>query len=455
MKFWVALVLIVIGIHRLSSWRNRVDGAINLCSSVSRRTTKTTTVQGTLWPIGDRTWRMLDPKILIQDRLERFEGEVLLNRTRAFRENGLSPDFGHEVIVSGAFRCEVVRRNPGRLEDGFLFFTPPKLWGVGELTQRESLAPTAWHVRFSSRFRAHLDRLFNDTPRVRGWVLAVWTGDSSGLDPFLRQFYLEGGLLQIIALSGQHVVILVLLIQTILRWCILLFQWVPETTWRLYPWIQRFLPLGCALLLWMTGMDSPPVRRTVVMIFALTCLSLRRLECSPLQLTASCVGAMILWHPDILSSLSFFLSAVATAILCQVVAGFQRSSKLKSYFCLCTVMPILVFPLTAFFFAKISWLAPLNNLVLAWLWDLLLIPIGFLFPCIVALFPEAITQPLCLWLERRWEDLIEFHVWLESALGTTYLSCIRPTWIEFIIVELALVWVVTKIQTRANPKFSV
>lgn len=449
MKFWVALVLIVIGIYRLSSWRNRVDVANNLCSSVSQET-ETTIVQGTLWPIGDRTWRMLDPKILIQDRLEPFAGEVLLNRARTFLENGLSPNFGHEVIVSGAFRCGVVRRNPGRLEDGFLFFTPPKLWGVGNLTLRESLALAAWHVRFSSRFRAHLVRLFNDTPRVQGWVLAVWTGDSSGLDPFLRRFYLEGGLLQIIALSGQHVVILVLLVQTILRCCIHLFPWVPEATWRFYPWTQRFLPLGCALLLWMTGMDSPPVRRTVVMILALTCLRLRRLECSPLQLTASCVGAMILWHPDILSSMSFFLSAVATAILCQVLVGFQRSSKLKSYFLLCTVMPILVFPLSAFFFAKISWLAPLNNLFLAWLWDLFLIPIGFLLPWIVGWLPVAITQPLCLWLELGWGDLIAFHIWLESILGTTYVSCLRPTWIEFIIVELALVWMVTLFRRKMD-----
>jgi len=72
--------------------------------------------------------------------------------------------------------------------------------------------PSTGLLHISQRFSLGSKR---HCPTIKGFkvfAIAVWTGQSNYLPEQLRDFYKEGGLLHILALSGQHVSALVLVL---------------------------------------------------------------------------------------------------------------------------------------------------------------------------------------------------------------------------------------------------
>ncbi len=376
---------------------------------------------------------MNDPQISLNKRSVRLLASVQLPQTAFTPHQFKTISLGREVKVTGKWQCYPPARNPAKLSDGFFLLSLPRFKLVS--------SPLNIHVfedrrhlffELGYKFRSWLYSLFIGHPHLQGLVIAIWTGDSSLLDAGFKKLYLEGGMLQVLALSGQHVVVLVLMVEFFLKVLMRALMPLGGAIWKFYPLIRSCIPALCAGILWITGMDAPSVRRTVVMTVCLLALRMRLFECSLIQLTTSCVALMVLCAPEILTSTSFLLSATACSLLSQVAA--KERGRLKAYITVSVLMPLFCLPINAFLFAKISVFAPLMNTLFSWIWDFILIPFGFVIPFVVAAIPE-LSAPILGFVETLWTDFVDLHLLLSAQIHAGYWTCIRPTWVELIIIQ--------------------
>ena len=237
----------------------------------------------------------------------------------------------------------------------------------------------------------------------------------------------------LVALSGARVAALVALLSVLLS---LVF----------YPFIARgvggaslclrysrsLLPTLACGTLYLTSGGAAPVRRLFPMALAFLVLRLRKWEASRIQMIASAVALAILIDPALIARPGFILSAVGTALLLQLVSGLGGRHNWKSYLFVVSVMPLVMIPLTAFFFAKVGWLGPIYCLMLNWVWDFFLIPLGFLLPLAWFVMPLSIFE----WM---WRVMVSAQSTLSTRIGTLYVSVIRPTLFEVALLEALLI----------------
>ena len=375
-------------------------------------------------PIGPGAW--WSPRFLWKGKEETFEGVVEVES----RLVGIGPVFGQEVSLSGPFRCTLPLRNPGRVDDGIFDLKRPRVLAYGKgfhlrlLPESASLASRAhfW-------FRSWLDCAFRDFPGLHGFEKVVWIGDRSELPESLTRFYREGGIVHFLALSGQRVAGLVILatagLSLLLR--LALFSRFSRQAEPVYRELRRLLPLACATVLCLTGSGTAAVRRVLALAAVLFLVRIRRWHCSRLQMIGSSVACAVLWEPELVADVGYFLSVVATVVLVQVAQETRGRDRLVGYLLLSSLMPVLILPLSAFFFAKISTLASVHALLLGWLWDLLLIPVGFLCPLVVVILPASASRALLALLESAW------GIWWRCSFGGVIILqadiravCVRP-----------------------------
>jgi hypothetical protein len=436
--FYGGLALIVL--IRLSGWRANRERATALCHSLSG-------------PIASHVYFSAIPKELPQggwilEDVISHRGALSENFPgKGFVEESLVRPFsGQRVQIQGPFRCLVSPRNPASTDQSNW---RPEPLAIGAFGRRFSVqrAPELNSVVFYQSFLVWLGSLSHGFPGVHAWLRSVWVGDATRLPPEWQRFYRESGLQPLIALSGQHVVAFVLVLQVLLRMiAALFFPWLP-TGW--YCQGQRCLPLLCSLILLVTSGGAESIRRTAAMAGAFFLLRLRCKESGVLQLAGSSVACLILWDPALLTSVSFLLSASATLMTCRLLAGGAVSAW-RDYVWSATVLPVTVLPLTAFLFSKLALTAPLHSLVLSWLWDLLLIPLGFLLLIILSILPAAPRQIVLDAAERFWGVIERVHDLVRACLPTYQVSSIRPTWTELILCEGLLMLLALGLRDRRS-----
>lgn len=326
---------------------------------------------------------------------------------------------GKPAPVSG-FRCRFPARNPGVVEDGRLAFLP---WAI---SREAGGLRTGARELFMSWVQTRLTRW----PKVRGLSLAVWFGQTSELPAGFKQLYRESGLLHILALSGQHVASLCLVFNALLGF-LARFAISHHTARTAYRIAGRSLPIAGALALWILNPANEPVARATAMLLAYSILSTIGLRVGALQIAASCSAILLLLSPERMASDSFLLSALATLYLCAWISNADPfAANWKQYLSLSLVMPILLLPACAFFFAKISPMAGVNGILVGWIWSLVWVPLGFLAPVL----PSGLLD-LSEWIWRGFcaaQDKVSF--WM--AWG--YRSVLRPTWFEWLLAQSAL-----------------
>lgn len=358
---------------------------------------------------------------------------------------------GEDVRILAQAHCGYQSRNPARKEDGYLLLETPKV-SLRKTRFLESKPqtllhfPVRMHAKLLAAFEAWLDATFGKFSNVHAFQRAIWMGDLTSMPKQMARFYQEGGLLQILALSGQHVAGMVLIyghiFQTLLRGLHITTQ---PHYFRL---VVRFLPTICVLTLFVTSGGSASIRRTSMMIVAMLLLRTRRLRAGPMQLALSSVGLLIAWDPAFLLSTGFLLSAVTTVFLVQLLE--RRERRLEYYMFLSFTMPLLVLPLTAFFFSKAAWFSSMNQLLIGWIWELFLIPLGFCLPLLV-LLPETGALLFLRAFERGFNWFSEAHtIW--APLNTmTYRTVVRPNLLELFVVEFCLLVAALEIARRIFP----
>lgn len=364
---------------RVLDWKAGRDAAWNACVRAG-----TPAVEGWLTPSGELRHPRLDG--------HPFAGRVKLVAP-GFETGRLVP--GTRLRVRGRAVCVAEPRNPAGATDARFVPRAPLLFVRRAVL--ESATPT-FLSRLQQGARGAIDFTLSGKPGLAALSKAVWLADDQGFPAAFRTLYREGGLLHLLALSGQHVACLSL--------CLLFFAGGRG----------RFVvPLFSAALLYATSLAAPSMGRTLGMAIAVTLLYWRRLGCSPLQLTASAVACLLVWDPSWLGQPGFFLSAACTLALVGAVRG--------GYLRVAFGMAVFAVPLSAYFFGKASLLSPLTNLLLAFFWNGWLV-VGFLAP----IFPFA-------WPEWLWWKFVAAHSWLDAPVHAAWIAVPRPSWPELVVIE--------------------
>jgi len=417
MRRSLLLAFFGLALLRLGLWRGQQTLALNLCSRLLTERS-TLTWEGTLAREEFGRWQLIGARLVDSPYLESFPQAVWIESDLPEAVARL----GRQVRVTGPSRCQWPHRNPGWISDGLGKFKIPRLTIRSRSGQTVLVArPASVFIRAREGARAWLLEPFAE--KTRTWIRAVWWGDWSELDPELRRFYLESGLAQLLALSGQHVVCLLLLAEGLLNLA-------SRIAGRNLPWFyRRAIPVFLGLTLWFLSGRNPPITRTLVSLTAILYLRRRGLRARSAQVALTVAALLILLDPGNLSSPSFWLSVFCTYCLGEALAG---GSSFVRYLWVSFWIPVLGFPATLFLFAKVAWLAPLHTWGLAWLWELCVIPLGFAAPLLVRFFP-----PLVPFLEKGWEAFVAGHLRFAALAGKSAVF-LRPTIGEWFLWETAL-----------------
>lgn len=393
-------------------------------------------VRGTLWEDNGGRWKLVPAEIYAWGSWEFFGWEVELP------EFSGRPESGQRVWISARAACRFPLQNPGVNEDGLGRLLLPRV----RLRQPihflpEPSAPQDWLRTARNRFKSWLLKFFDGFPGVSGFVIAIWTGDTRGLSPQLMKFYREGGLLPILALSGQHLAGLIFLVSYVERLpFVFLRKRNPVLANRLLGPTRRLVFFLCAFLLWVTSGGAPAMLRTVAMALALGLLKWRAMHCASFQILTSSTALLLLWDVRQAASVGLFLSVAATALTLVVFCEARLSRRFAKYFFASLWIPVLMLPVTCFFFGRISLLAPFYQTLLGWIWDLFLIPFGFALPFVVMAIPIESARTFLLWaLERSWNIWLWLHELLQQTVGNVNLVSVRPKWLELFLIESLLI----------------
>ena len=432
MKWLVLLFLWGLALGRLSFWATERDGARALCSRVFASSKK---IEAYAEGLGGKDFNgrevLRDATLWVRATEIRWPAPVVL-----FGGGGLVS--GQRVRIKGTLSCSLPPVNPARNEDGLFLFGLPPL-ALAPLEIKRLAGPVPFSLRWLIQFEAWVDSSFRSFRRLHGIVRATWFGDLGALPPGIVSLYREGGLLHALALSGQHALALAILLGGFLRLAasFLRARLVSSSLLAMgYRHLHRALPFLTSLLLLWSSRGCPPAKRAAAMFGFLLLLRVRRLYLGPVQLTASSAALLMLWDPSLVASVGFLLSACATAMLTAVPV---RSGGWRQYAVMAIAMPILLMPITAFFFSRLSFFSPFWNLILSGLWSVVVIPAAFLLPPLVALTPSVVSRCLLPGLEALTEKLLATQMELEGIVSSAVSWVPCPTWLEVALLEGLLV----------------
>ncbi len=414
---WVGMALLVLG--RLAVRAGERQRALDLCAELEGRQSaqKYTFFTGTVvaWEGG----RFAVAGVRFEPRLPQAgdPGPIWVDERVA--RPGLGS--GRRIAVFGPVRCRRPARNPGwgAAPGGSLSASGPKFrsWKTAERI--------GWAALVRAKFRAWISRTLARWPGLRALSMATWTGDAGALPESLRELYLEGGLLHILALSGQHVLVLAAILSLVGKTLVPLAARFGPKNFARYAAAGKLRLLISAIVLAAVSDGLAPLRRALAMVLFWEGLQRRRFHVGPLALLAGSAAAALVFDPALVESPSFLLSVVATAFVGRL-AGYRRVS---------WVMPVLTGPLTALFFARVAWLAPLGNFLLGGIWGLLWLPMGFVAPFLAGVLPHSFGNNA----ERIWTAFLGLQDRAAQVGPLAYGAVIRPWVLEAIAWETLLV----------------
>lgn len=340
----------------------------------------------------------------------------------------------NKVEIIGKFECENFNRNFSEIQDGIFGKISRKLkLKRGRLSWSSTEIRSFWPFSIGNKLRQGLQELLGPYPNLRGIVWAVWTGDARGLDPELVEMYRAGGLLPLVALSGQHVSVLVVMLRGFIGlFGNLLFRFKAiRDHYRIW---ELALPTLASLLLTLTSQGTASVIRTLAMALAICLLRMRRCLCSSTQVVCSSAALMIAMDPGLLTGISFVLSVAATFLLVEVSEAKSVRTSLGKYFFLSTVMALLSCPLILFYFGRWSYLAPLTTVCFSWLWNLLIIPLGFIVP-LLGILPGTYGHAVLSLLDSGWRFLNSGQLLTQKFILGSFYAYPRPTVSETLVLQ--------------------
>lgn len=273
---------------------------------------------------------------------------------------------------------------------------------VGSWTGRPpwTVIPLAWADRIRDRTGALMERLYpgGDAGYMKGLVAGI----QSDVDPALYDAFSRLGLTHVLAISGMHVGVVVLLLLQLGK--------------ALRLTRERSLDVALAAIppyILFTGASPSAVRAGIMGMLALWLARKNRLK-DGLHLLAAAAAVMTAWQPRLVEDLSFLMSAIVTGGLLLFVPMVRewlpvRPEWLRGTLAVTLVAQAVSFPLTAHHFHQFHLLSPLANLLLATFISVVVMPLGLASLVLAAVWFPLGTVPaqLATWCNRATFALTE------------------------------------------------
>lgn len=357
--------------------------------------------------------------------LERANTEYFLSSwSRGFEKNE-----GRSLRILGILKCALPPQNPSHVK-GFLgsLLLPQFNLSVKRVLDVEEGA----QIPYRRRFEGWLESRFERAPHLLALEKALWFGDLSLFSEKVRNFYLFGGSLAALALSGQHVAGLFLVVESCFGLLAFGFFSFSIRGKRFYKHAKNWLAFFCSFLLLYTSEYSPSMLRTTAMVGTLCLIRSLGFSVSVFQVLSTSTALLILLNPFWMVNLGFVLSVSATLLVFAMETP-DFSKRISRYLFLVVAFPILFFPWTSYYFSKIALASLLVQMPVSLLWDFFVVPFGFSLPAFVLCKPLAsFLLPL---LEELWTSfLLQQENW-SGALRFLYISVLRVNDAELFLLE--------------------
>lgn len=393
-------------------WKHESDLSERLCAELSLPNQKTVRV-GEGWYFAKSGMRNQAPEICLEGTCRSFLVDVFARLER--KEEKIAK------IIVGNFVCAIEAHNPSQYFP-LRFFRRPLL--VAKEFRVIEYEPS---LNFIDRFNENYQK---ELPLITALVESVWKGTTQSFPDSFIQFYRRGGLSHVLAVSGTHVMILYYLFNKIFGLALYI---VPHWFRKNRIWLVRTILLFvAAFTLWKFSPGNAPVRRSLFFLLTLGILNLKMWKADPVQLVCSGLALLLLYEPTLFLSESFWLSA-AGAFFLSIRA---KENFLKTYVWGILLIPLLMAPTVAFVFGQVSLSSPFLSLVFSPLWDIVLIPLGYLAPLLTAC--NAGRSILHL-LERFLAFLSAFQQWIYPLVDKSQLVTFRPSALCVIMLSISLV----------------
>ncbi len=239
---------------------------------------------------------------------------------------------------------------------------------LGEATGSAALEPALGFLQ--KHTRDAISRLLPE--RHQGFMQGLLLGDTSRLSREDRRLFRDTGVSHLLAVSGQHLLVLAFVLTAMLHW-----GGIPPVSRALF---TVAVLVGYAL---MTS-GQPSVWRAVVMYIAVALSSLLEADPGPIRPVAAAALAVLLWDPGWVHHIGFQLSFIAVL---GIVLGRPPLESLflrlrlprvpARYLAVSTAASLSTMPLVAWHFGIVPLAAFVVNPLVVWSFDFIL-PIGLL-----------------------------------------------------------------------------
>jgi len=231
---------------------------------------------------------------------------------------------------------------------------------------------------------------YSEFPSASALVSALTVGDKSRLSPQSWDSFRALGINHLVAISGLHVGMIVMLVfwlsGRVWRISVRACEWVPA------PRFQAIAGLLAAFLYAGLAGFTLPTQRALIMIAVVLLARIFLLNMQPFRQLAIAVFIVLLWDPPAILSAGFWLSFMAvTAIFLSIgrqdrladnfsekTAIHELFVKLRKLVVMQWSITLVLLPFSLLFFKQVSIVSPIANLLLIPLFSLFVVPVALL-----------------------------------------------------------------------------
>ncbi|EKD82210.1 MAG: hypothetical protein ACD_39C01422G0001, partial [uncultured bacterium] len=214
---------------------------------------------------------------------------------------------------------------------------------------------------------------------VTGFIL----GDTSSISLEDRQLFKETGISHLLAVSGQHLMVLVMLLAAIFHW------------FKIPPISRSILTAVILGVYAMTTSGSPSVWRALTMYLCVASVLHLEANPSPIRPVAIAAFILLLYDPAMFSNAAFQLSFSAVIGILYLRHPIERIFKrlyfpvfLSRYLSVSLAANIATIPMTALLFGTVSLVSLIVNPMILWVFGYIL-PVSFLIVFLSVIWPAT------------------------------------------------------------------
>lgn len=436
---WPPAVAIVPAVAAVSAFRRAPILAAGLAGIAWALYSVATALAGT-WPCSrDRetveiVGHIVAPAIVGADRTDFDLDGVLASangpgrlRTRlSWYEADRVPRVGERWRMQARLRCPRGFANPGAPDRELALLregVDATGYVAGErIPERLDAAAEPGIERLRERVAAAIARALSPGPTT-AVLQGLSVGVRGNIPDRLWEAFAVTGLAHLVAISGLHVTGCALSMLIVLR---LAWRWrfLPPT--RLRPALEGIAVVAATAVYALLSGASVPALRTLAMV-ALFCLLRILRRPAPIAGTLAIAAAILVaLDPLSITAAGFWLSFVATAALLSAdSAGTGWRAALRGFTRAQVAIAVLLAPVLAATFGRLSIVAPLVNAVAIPLFSLLILP-AVLLGTVITLFSPAASALLWQWLGAMLDGTWPALEWIAAWPPASFAPAAQP-----------------------------